>query len=135
MMPTESIPLAPLGAIDIHHAYDDLFASLCNRCRRFDIQSFAKAPEGMRGYKLESVEAEALKGCELCRLLYDCVKELPDGEWEDHQKKYVHMSLWQDNKRKVVGAQPEGLQVNRLKIWVGGLYVNETLRQPSMTMD
>ena len=102
---------------------DTISLPLCEQCRRFDIQSFATAPEGRKGYTLSSVRDGEREGCEFCSLLLDCVKELPDGEWQQLKTPYVHMTLWEDYAGRIQkGQSADGLCANRLAIWVGGLY-------------
>jgi hypothetical protein len=96
---------------------------LCEQCKKFDIQSFGKAPDGRKGYPLSSIQEGARDGCEFCGLLYDCVEELPDGEWKQLKKPYIHLSIWEDYTERIKkGRSADGLRANRLAIWVGGRY-------------
>jgi hypothetical protein len=129
----DDIALMPLNG---HSNRDDLdtdTVSLCDRCQQFDIQSFAKASEGRRGYTLSSVEEGAREGCEFCDLLFECVSELPGEEWKQHKEPYIHMTLWENDTRRISKIPPHGgLCANRLKLWVGGLY---TVKQKESEID
>jgi hypothetical protein len=109
-----------------HTQRDDLESDtipLCDRCLQFDIQSFARAPEGRRGYTLSSVDKGAREGCEFCGLLGECVRDLPSDEWRQHKEPYLHMSIWENETRRIRKAgKYSGLRANRIKFWVGGLY-------------
>jgi hypothetical protein len=119
----DDIALVPVNGRDQRNDLDTDAIPLCSRCLQFDIQSFAKAPEGRRGYTLTSVEKGAKEGCEFCSLLNECVKELPDKEWKQHKEPYIHMSLWENSTRRISPRlRGGGLSANRLKVWIGGLY-------------
>lgn len=121
----DAIPLAELN-VNGHSQglVSEAFAvPLCEQCRKFDIQSFATAPDGRKGYTLSSVNEGAREGCEFCSLLHDCVEELPDGEWKQLKKPYIHLALWEDYTNRIkMGQSTDGLRANRLAVWVGGLY-------------
>lgn len=64
-------------ALDILDLGDDGDeAILCQRCQRFDIQSFAKSVNHRRGYLLRDVEAAAADRCEFCSLLLASLKDI-----------------------------------------------------------
>jgi ribosome-binding protein aMBF1 (putative translation factor) len=121
----DTIPLAELNINGHPQGHDSgaMSVPLCEQCKQFDIQSFGKAPDGRKGYALSSIQKGARDGCEFCGLLYDCVEELPDGEWKEVKKPYIHLSLWEDYTIRIKkGRSTDGLSANRLAIWVGGRY-------------
>jgi hypothetical protein len=129
----DDVALMPWNGRTQRNGLDTDAIPLCNRCLQFDIQSFAKAPEGRRGYTLTSIEEGAREGCEFCSLLKQCVHELPGEEWEQHKEPYIHMSLWENDTRRInKSSRHSGLCANRLKLWVGGHY---TVKQKESEID
>ncbi|KAK0646817.1 hypothetical protein B0T16DRAFT_414313 [Cercophora newfieldiana] len=113
-------------------------AGLCERCRYFDIQAFARSENRTRGYMLHDVRFAATAnsgtnrdGCALCSLLLRSVEDIDrprdTTEWElnpfripveKDPSMYVHMTMCADNV--VAAAQPTnapglGLGVNRIR--------------------
>jgi hypothetical protein len=129
----DEIALMPWNGHTQENELDADTVPLCDRCLQFDIQSFAEASEGRRGYTLSSVEEGASTGCEFCSLLNQCVKELPRDPWEQHKIPYIHMSLWENDTRQISKTpRRSGLCANRLKFWVGGHY---TVKQKESEID
>jgi hypothetical protein len=74
--------------------------ALCKSCRNFDISSFSRDPDGLRGYRLEDAQAQAEKGCLFCQAL---VIGLEDAITAKSAQKdlWIHMKMcnsygWED---------------------------------------
>lgn len=57
--------------------------NLCTSCQGFDIQSFSRQPNGVRGYKLQTVKAEAESGCKFCNFVYRNVEKYVPAQNSD----------------------------------------------------
>lgn len=49
--------------------------TLCSLCQNFSIHSFSEDPDGIRAYKLETVQSGKEFGCEFCSFLTDVLKD------------------------------------------------------------
>jgi hypothetical protein len=104
-------------------------ASLCNRCKNFDIQSFARSPSRRKGYQLKDVEKSARNGCEFCSLLVDSVKDVErptyfyttafNKQKTTNPDLYVHMTVSENYRNDEVNLMAPGLRANRLLIQLG----------------
>jgi hypothetical protein len=57
---------------------------LCRSCENFRVHSFEDDPDGLRGYRLQTVLDQALAGCEFCSLLRDGLDKeslVTDNDW------------------------------------------------------
>ncbi|KAK3293773.1 uncharacterized protein B0H64DRAFT_376637 [Chaetomium fimeti] len=109
-------------------------AGLCERCRHFDIQAFARSDNRTRGYMLRDVEFAATHagddgvtvGCAFCSLLLSSVKDVErpkdSTEWElnvfrfpidNDPSMYVHMTV--HNTEPTTRSPTPGLRANRLR--------------------
>jgi hypothetical protein len=101
---------------------------LCERCSRFDIQSFTKTQNRTRGYKLSDVETSAADNCRFCLLLLDSVKGLdpPDPFYistfgalkSTKPELYIHMTL-SENFDPIVKNKIGPFRFNRLHTAIG----------------
>jgi hypothetical protein len=104
-------------------------ATLCDRCQRFDIQSFARSASRRCGYVLREVEIAAANGCEFCSLLLDSVKDVEKPTYfyttNFGQRRplnpdlYLHMTLSENYINKKLHLVSPGLRVNRLLTEIG----------------
>jgi hypothetical protein len=104
-------------------------ATLCDRCQRFDIQSFARSASRRCGYVLREVEAAAANGCEFCSLLLDSVKDVARPTYftttflgrrtPTNPDLYLHMMLSENYTNKKIQPVSPGLRVNRLLTEIG----------------
>jgi hypothetical protein len=105
-------------------------ATLCDRCQRFDVQSFARNPSRRCGYLLHDVEAAAVNGCEFCSLLFDSVKDVERPTYfsaailsgyitPTNPDLYLHMTLSENYTNKANAPVSPGLRVNRLRTEIG----------------
>jgi hypothetical protein len=105
---------------------------LCDRCQRFDIQSFARSSSRRCGYVLREVEVAAANGCEFCSLLLDSVKDIekptyftsiPIWGWgrfkPTNSDIYLHMTVSENYVNKKLLPVSPGLRVNRLLTEIG----------------
>lgn len=85
--------------------------SLCNSCRNFDLQSFARDPDGLRGYRLEAALDQADRGCPFCGLL---IASLDDTASAITGKRdlWIHLKIYNTFRQKDLG-------FNRLRVHVG----------------
>jgi hypothetical protein len=114
---------------------DDNATELCERCRRFDIQAFARTDDRTRGYRLHDVRSAAANdgdqlSCAFCALLLSSVEEIErprdttELEFnflripvEKDPSMYVHMTLCEDDMDISTrrGTIATGLGANRLR--------------------
>jgi hypothetical protein len=104
-------------------------ATLCDRCQRFDIQSFARSASRRCGYVLREVEAAAANGCEFCLLLLDSVKDVEKPTYfsttiygrriPTDPDLYLHMTLSENYANPKNQPVSPGLRVNRLLTELG----------------
>ena len=106
-------------------------AALCDRCQRFDIQSFTRSVNRRCVYALREVEAAAANGCEFCSLLFDSVKDVEKPTYfytifQTYNRRralnpdlYLHMALSENYINKNLNQVSPGLQVNRLLLEIG----------------
>jgi hypothetical protein len=104
--------------------------TLCDRCQRFDIQSFAGSASRRCGYDLRDVEAAAANGCEFCLLLLDSVKDIEKPTYftstliwgrakRTNRDLYLHMTVSENYVNKKLLPVSPGLRVNRLLTEIG----------------
>lgn len=104
-------------------------ATLCDRCQRFDIQSFARSASRRCGYILCEVEVAAANGCEFCSLLLDSVQGVEEPAYFTHDifgrrrptnpDLYLHMTLSENYASQKQQPASPGLRVNRLLTEIG----------------
>lgn len=92
--------------------------ALCSPCQNFDIQSFHRDPDGMRGYRLKSVQEQAERGCPFCRLLIVNLEDSP-GDLDHKRELWVHMKMYNSSADPDNQKEAEGF--NKLKILIGPL--------------
>ena len=115
---------------------EDDATRLCDRCQRFDLQSFARDGSHRYGYALRDVEAAASNGCEFCTLLLDSVKDIEKpvyfsatifgGRRPRNPDLYIHMTLSENYVRSKTSPGLSGLRVNRLLTEIGDRYTEVT---------
>jgi len=104
--------------------------TLCDRCQRFDIQSFARSASRRCGYDLRDVEVAAANGCEFCLLLLDSVKDIEKPTYftsipiwgrvkPTNPDLYLHMTVSENYVNKKLLPVSPGLRVNRLLTEIG----------------
>jgi hypothetical protein len=116
-------------ALDIPTSTPANGAMLCDRCKHFDIQSFARSASRRRGYALREVEIAAANGCEFCSLLLDSVKDVERPTYfsttflgrhtPTNPDLYLHMTLSENYTNKKIQPVSPGLRVNRLLTEIG----------------
>jgi hypothetical protein len=120
-------------ALDIPNVMPANFGNrgtLCDRCQRFDIQSFARRASRRCGYDIRGVEVAAANGCEFCLLLLDSVKDIEKPAYYTSipargQAKpinldlYLHMTVSENYVNKKLLPVSPGLRVNRLLTEIG----------------
>jgi len=115
---------------------EDNVTRLCDRCQRFDLQSFARDASRRYGYALRDVEAAASNGCEFCTLLLDSVKDVEKpvyfsatifgGRRPRNPDLYVYMTLSENYVQSKTPPGLSGLRVNRLLTEIGDRYTKLT---------
>lgn len=66
--------------------------ALCNSCRNFDISSFSRDPDGLRGYRLEDAQAQAGKGCPFCQALITSLEDTITAK-PAQKDLWIHMKM------------------------------------------
>lgn len=112
---------------------EDNVTRLCDRCQRFDLQSFARNASRRHSYALRDVEAAASDGCEFCTLLLDSVKDVEKpvyfsdtifgGRMPRNPNLYVYMTL---SENYIQSKTLPGLRANRLLTEIGDRYTKLT---------
>jgi hypothetical protein len=115
---------------------EDNVTKLCDRCQRFDLQSFARDASRRYGYALRDVEAAASNGCEFCTLLLDSVKDVEKPAYFSttifgrrrprNPDLYVYMTLSENYVQSKTPPGLSGLRVNRLLTEIGDAYTKLT---------
>lgn len=135
------IELGQLGVVpsvsdNLPDQAEDNATRLCDRCQRFDLQSFAGDRSLRHGYALRDVEAAASNGCEFCTLLLDSVKDVEKPEYFSatifggrrprNPDLYVYMTLSENYVQSKTPPGFPGLRVNRLLTEIGDKYTKLT---------
>lgn len=90
----------------------EVIEELCDRCQRFDIQTFRKDGYPYRGYLLTDVVRSAIGGCSFCALLIDHLSANDDGKVST----YLAVACRRETGEKAVTSRLGQLNLLRLRI-------------------
>jgi hypothetical protein len=104
---------------------------LCDRCQRFDLQSFK---HGARGFRLSELRTSSEQGCDFCSLLIEALDEtlkskptslsISSGINLTDDDGWLHIVLNQNYVQKQQSTANAGFEANRFLVGVGHRHVS-----------